>query len=109
MELWIAGGCGEHGRNCFLVRGETLSFLVDCGLMAEEGPQGVPRLSAQQRSDVRCVFLTHSHADHSGAIPWLQRQGYSGPVIASRETLAQLPFPVEAGLALETLCPGGRR
>jgi predicted metal-dependent RNase len=36
MELYIAGGCSEHGRNCFLVKGENLSFLVDAGLMNNE-------------------------------------------------------------------------
>ena len=35
MELIIAGGVGEHGRNCFYVRGETIRFLVDCGKMAD--------------------------------------------------------------------------
>ena len=31
MELLIAGGVGEHGRNCFYVQAKTLCFLVDCG------------------------------------------------------------------------------
>ena len=34
MELYFAGGVGEHGRNCFYVRGESVCFLVDCGVMA---------------------------------------------------------------------------
>lgn len=105
MKLYIAGGCGEHGRNCFLIEGNTQSFLVDCGMMAEEGEQGVPRLTYEQIESLCCVFLTHSHADHSGAIPWLLKQGYHGPIIAAQETLAQLPFPVETGIALETICP----
>ena len=106
MRLIIAGGCGEHGRNCFLVEGEYANFLVDCGMMAGEEGGGYPRLSAEQIRRLRCVFLTHSHADHTGALPWLRRMGYTGPVIASRHTLEQLPFHLEAGLALEELCPG---
>ena len=106
MRLIIAGGCGEHGRNCFLVEGEYANFLVDCGMMAGEEGGGCPRLSAEQIRRLRCVFLTHSHADHTGALPWLRRMGYTGPVIASRHTLDQLPFHLEAGLALEELCPG---
>ncbi len=35
MKLMIAGGVGEHGRNCFLVQGETIRFLTDCGKMAD--------------------------------------------------------------------------
>lgn len=104
MRLTIAGGCGEHGRNCFLVEGENANFLVDCGVMAGEDDGGYPRLSAEQVRRLRCVFLTHSHADHTGALPWLRSLGYTGPVIASRHTLEQLPFPLEAGLVLEEVC-----
>ena len=107
MRLYIAGGCGEHGRNCFLVEGKCVNFLVDCGVMAGEEGGGYPRLSAEQSRRLRCVFLTHSHADHTGALPWLRSMGYTGPVIASRHTLKQLPFHLEAGLPLEELCPGG--
>ena len=106
MRLIIAGGCGEHGRNCFLVEGKYANFLVDCGIMAGEVGGGYPRLSAEQVKRLRCVFLTHSHADHTGALPWLRSMGYTGPVIASRYTLEQLPFHLEAGLPLEELCPG---
>lgn len=106
MRLLIAGGCGEHGRNCFLAEGKYANFLVDCGIMAGEENGGYPRLSAEQAKRLRCVFLTHSHADHTGALPWLRNMGYTGPVIASRHTLEQLPFHLEAGLPLEELCPG---
>lgn len=107
MRLYIAGGCGEHGRSCFLVEGKCVNFLVDCGVMAGEEGGGYPRLSAEQARRLRCVFLTHSHADHTGALPWLRSMGYTGPVIASRHTLKQLPFHLEAGLPLEELCPSG--
>ena len=33
MELKIAGGVGEHGRNCFYVDAGEDTFLVDCGKM----------------------------------------------------------------------------
>lgn len=107
MKLHIAGGCGEHGRNCFHVIGEHTAFLVDCGQMAGEPGGGYPRLSADDIAGIRCVFLTHSHADHTGALPWLRQQGYSGPVLASQHTLDQLPFSVKNGFALEDICPRG--
>ena len=107
MELLIAGGVGEHGRSCFLVQGETISFLVDCGKLADTPEDPYPRLTAAQIRRLGAVFLTHSHADHTGALPWLYDNGFQGPVIAAEETLRQLPFPVRAGRALETLGPGG--
>ncbi len=107
MKLNIAGGCGEHGRNCFHVTGDCNDFLVDCGIMAGEPGGGYPRLEQAEIANLQCVFLTHSHADHTGALPWLWQMGFVGKVIASWHTLAQLPFPVPNGIALEDICPGG--
>lgn len=107
MELTIAGGCGEHGRNCFHAKGADANFLVDCGIMAGEPGGGYPHLSADEARQLKWLFLTHSHADHTGALPWLGQMGFTGPVIASRHTLNQLPFPLENGIALESLCPHG--
>ena len=108
MQLYIAGGCGEHGRNCFLVEGTQANLLLDCGVMAGEEGGGFPCLSPEQIRRLQCVFLTHSHADHTGALPWLRSLGYAGPVVASRFTLAQLSFPVDGALPLEELCAGGK-
>ncbi len=33
MELYIAGGCGEHGRNCFYITDKFNSIIIDCGMM----------------------------------------------------------------------------
>lgn len=107
MELFIAGGVGEHGRNCFLVQGETLSFLVDCGIMADTSDDPYPHLSAKQIQGLDAVFLTHSHADHTGALPWLSQNGFTGTVIAAEETLRQLPFSLGKHIALSELCPTG--
>ena len=48
MKLIIAGGVGEHGRNCFLVQGEAIRFLVDCGKMADTPEDPYPRLTQEQ-------------------------------------------------------------
>ena len=107
MELFIAGGVGEHGRNCFYVQGEAIRFLVDCGKMADTPEAPYPHLTREQISGLDAVFLTHSHADHTGALPWLYENGFCGTVIATAETLCQLPFAVEKSCTLQELCPDG--
>lgn len=107
MKLFIGGGTGEHGRNCFYVQGESICFLVDCGRMADTPEDPYPRLTMEQIRRIDAVFLTHSHADHTGALPWLFENGFHGTVIASRETLRQFPFSVEKSMALDEIFPGG--
>lgn len=53
MKLQIAGGCGEHGRNCFYVIGEDTAFLVDCGQM--DGEQ-----SFMEMPGTRSILITVS-------------------------------------------------
>lgn len=107
MKLFIAGGTGEHGRNCFFVQSRAGCFLVDCGKMADTPNDPYPRLSVEQIKSTDAVFLTHSHADHAGALPWLFENGFSGTVIAAAETLQQLPFKVERPLTLEEISSDG--
>ncbi len=107
MKLVVAGGVGEHGRSCFLVQGETIRFLVDCGMMADTPEAPYPRLGREQICHLDAVFLTHSHADHTGALPWLYENGFRGMVVAAGETLRQLPFAVQKRRTLEELCPNG--
>lgn len=110
MRVTFAGGVGEHGRNCFLVEADSLAFLVDCGVMAG-ARQPYPALTETQVRSLRYVFLTHSHADHTGALEWLAGLGCTATVVAARPTLEQLgklPLPAQtletfaspAGLAL---------
>ncbi len=106
MELYIAGGVGEHGRNCFYLQDGDDAVLVDCGLLAGSDDP-LPRLTGAQITRLKAVFLTHSHADHTGALPWLFRQGYTGPVVATMPTLQQLPFTVQNAVPLERVAPRG--
>ena len=108
MELYIAGGVGEHGRNCFFIKGDKINFLVDCGVMAGDEENPYPRLTEEQIKSADLLFLTHSHADHTGAVPWLYEKGFNGIVIASGETLRQLPFSPIKSVALEEFCALGR-
>lgn len=101
MKLKIAGGCGEHGRNCFFVD-FTAPFLVDCGIKAgAENP--FPNLTENEIKRLEYVFLTHSHADHTGALPWLYECGFSGVIVAAAPTLEQLPFKPKYSIALKKL------
>lgn len=99
MILTLAGGCGEHGRNCFLLEGSEWNLMIDCGVKAGDADP-MPRLTREQIIRTRYVLLTHSHKDHSGAAPWLLEQGFGGTFVMTAETARQLPFTLPKALLL---------
>lgn len=107
MELYIAGGCSEHGRNSFLVTGKGLHILVDAGKMKEKPDKPYPELTQEMIRKIDYLFLTHSHTDHTGALLWLYERGFRGKVAASRTTLRDIPGEIEGAIALEDISTSG--
>lgn len=64
-------------------------ILVDCGLF--QGPKTLKALNWEpfpyDPRTIDAVLLTHSHIDHSGLIPRLVREGFRGPVHATRASV----------------------
>ena len=95
LRIVALGGLGEIGRNMTVFEYAGRLLIVDCGVLFPESDQpGVdlilpdfdyirPRLD-----DIEAVGLTHAHADHSGAVPYLLRERSDIPLIGSRLTLA---------------------
>ncbi|HJC91215.1 MAG TPA: MBL fold metallo-hydrolase [Candidatus Mediterraneibacter excrementigallinarum] len=94
MKLFIAGGCREHGRNSFLLDDRDECLLIDCG--KGEGDFCFPQLNKEQIRKIRCLFLTHSHKDHSGGIEWLIENGFHGSIISTEETRTQCKIDYES-------------
>lgn len=93
MKLYIAGGKGENGRNCFCLDDGLRTFLLDCGIVAENvgSPKSpYPNLKKDQIDRMKVVFLSHSHTEHTGGLTWLFEQGFSGIVCATKETFSHL-------------------
>lgn len=102
MKLYIAGGCQEHGRNCFLLETGNYNIMVDCGI--KEGKEfPYPKLSQKQIKNTRYLFLTHSHKDHAGAISWLIENDFSGQIISTEETRIQVGYPYRDWIELPIL------
>ena len=66
MRLGFLGGAREVGRIGVSVKSEKTQFLLDYGVMLDHQP-GFPMHVPPKEVDA--VILTHSHLDHSGAVP----------------------------------------
>ena len=104
MQLYIAGGCGDQGRNCFYVEGERHAFIVDAGT-STDGLDRLPDLSSEQIRRAEYLFITHSHKDHTGAIEFLEKHGFNGPVLMSNQTYQQIHYKPKNTMILDSTAP----
>jgi len=82
------GACGTVTGSATLVEWSGFRLLVDCGMF-----QGGDEIEARnwlpfpfRPSELDAVVLTHAHLDHTGRLPRLVAEGFSGPVYCSRAT-----------------------
>jgi len=71
-----------------LLTGRSGVMLLDCGLFQGRRAEAEARNRALPFSaaTVDCMILSHAHIDHSGAIPFLCKQGFAGPIHATAAT-----------------------
>ena len=88
VKLKFCGAAGIVTGSCYLVQTAGHKFLVDCGMF--QGTKSVRALNYDgfpfDPAEIDFVLLTHAHIDHSGLLPKLFKQGFSGPVYMTEPT-----------------------
>ncbi len=88
VSIQFLGATGTVTGSKYLVEHGARRILVDCGLF-----QGYKQLRLKNwapfpcdPASLDCVILTHAHIDHSGYLPLLVRNGFSGMVYCAEAT-----------------------
>jgi metallo-beta-lactamase family protein len=85
MKATFFGAAHEVTGSCTLLECAGSQGLVDCGM--EQGKDiFVNQPLSVAPGELDFVLLTHAHVDHSGKLPLLYKEGYTGPIYATQET-----------------------
>ncbi|MBQ9009331.1 MAG: hypothetical protein IJ088_08390 [Clostridia bacterium] len=103
MKLYLTGKPCSQERHCYYVQGSHISFIVDCGFQRRYPGDELPHLTEEQIRSASYLFLTHSHENQSGALPFLLSNGFNGRIVLTTETARQLTIPFDDILILEAL------
>ena len=88
MKLGFLGAAREVTGSCYLFETDEVRFLVDCGM--EQGGRDAPLRNRKSFDfdprDIDFVLLTPAHIDHSGLLPKLVLNGFTGLVYTTHAT-----------------------
>ena len=90
IKIHFLGASGTVTGSKFYLETPELNIMIDCGMF-----QGLKELRNVNwdplpidASAIDMVLLTHGHLDHSGYLPRLVKQGFSGNIMGTFPTLA---------------------
>lgn len=85
MKVMFIGATHEVTGSCTLLEACGKRFLIDCGM--EQGKDIYENCDLPVApGEIDAIFLTHAHIDHSGRIPQMVSNGFSGPVYMTGAT-----------------------
>ncbi|AFM41660.1 putative exonuclease of the beta-lactamase fold involved in RNA processing [Desulfosporosinus acidiphilus SJ4] len=89
MNLTFLGAAQMVTGSCYLLETRGYKIIIDCGLF--QGSKHIKEKNYNEfpfsPKDISLVLLTHAHTDHSGLIPKLYKNGYTGPVYTTNATI----------------------
>lgn len=85
MKITFIGATHEVTGSCSMLDVCGKHIIVDCGM--EQGADLFENIEIPVApSDIDAVVVTHAHIDHTGKLPFLVANGYSGPIYSTEAT-----------------------
>ncbi len=78
MKLTFYGGASEVGRSAVLLEKGEKNLLFDAGIKLGEKVE-LPLIPEEKLADIRNVFISHAHLDHSGFVPHIYAKEFTPP------------------------------
>lgn len=88
MRISFYGACREVTGSNILLESGSSKILLDCGLFQGSNLSEERNYSSFgfKPADISCVITCHAHLDHTGRLPKLVKEGFSGRIFATEPT-----------------------
>lgn len=89
VRIRFLGAAGTVTGSKYLLTANHEKILIDCGLfqgLKEHRLKNWDRFPVDPK-DIKALILTHAHVDHSGYIPKLIKEGFTGKIYCTSATL----------------------
>ena len=88
MRIYFYGATGMVTGSNFLLEVGSKKILIDCGLYQSTHFCDEKNFSPfpYNPADIFAVFITHAHLDHTGRLPKLAREGFTGKIYSTLPT-----------------------
>ena len=85
MKITFCGAAGTTTGSQHLIEVNGQRILLDCGLYQGRRAEAFERNRhfPFTPSSIDCVVLSHTHIDHSGNLPNLSKQGFTGNIYST--------------------------
>lgn len=97
MKIQFLGAAQTVTGSCFMIEASGARFAVDCGM--HQGNTAIEKRNFEtgmyRPADIDFILLTHAHIDHSGLLPRIVAEGYSGPVYCTPPTADLIALMLE--------------
>ena len=88
MKIHFLGAARTVTGSCYIIETGDARFAIDCGM--HQGNAQIERRNLNSKDyrarDLDFILLTHAHIDHSGLLPRMARDGFTGPVYCTEPT-----------------------
>ncbi len=88
MNIQFLGAAKTVTGSCYLIEACGVVFTVDCGMHQGGSAAELRNLNTQyyQAKKLKFILLTHAHIDHSGLLPRIVNDGFTGPIYCTEPT-----------------------
>ncbi len=88
MKVQFLGAAQTVTGSCYMIEANGVRFAIDCGM--HQGNTEIERRNNDTEiyrpSDIAFFLVTHAHIDHTGLLPAMTRNGFTGPIYCTEPT-----------------------